>query len=114
MPSDPEKSGDTILFLHQALNGGIINSADLARRMAELIFGAMEPDSALADHQPFAIEDQGDAWRVTTNPAAPPPRERLTPWEIIIKKRDARIVTLGRKERWPITPEMLRPTGESA
>jgi hypothetical protein len=101
-----------LLLLNEINRGGVINSPDLARKMAELIQEDTEGSAAVERSRPYSVEDVGTAWHVKANPTAIGDWEDESPWEIIIQKRDARVLSLGRSIRPKLSlSSLLRPGG---
>lgn len=110
MIHDYEGTGVLGLMIN-ARRGGVINSADLAIRMAELILEGMEGPDSVARSRPFSVEDTGEIWHVWGCPESAHEEEdgRVAPWSVRISKFNAAVTWLGRLKRMKISKEMLRP-----
>jgi hypothetical protein len=104
-------ANELFMMLNAYPRGGVIYSAKLAVKLAELVLEDVEGAFAVERSRPFSAEDLGEAWHVRANPAATG-EEGETPWEIIIQKLDAKILVFGRSKPMTITKEMLQPGGE--
>ncbi len=107
---DYDSAGALALMIH-ARGGGVVNSAALAIRMAELILEGMEGPESVARSRPFSAEDTGKIWHVRGCPESAQEDEDGTvlPWSIRIARFNAAVTWLGRRRTMKITKEMLRP-----
>jgi hypothetical protein len=91
---------ETILMIIEAVEGGLINSADMALKLAELIFENRMEKSDVELQYPFRVTDQGDSWlvqgslnieRLVVGPGAV---------RVVIRKRDAKIMSFSQDRKF--------------
>jgi hypothetical protein len=95
----------TTMLLHSALNRGVVNNADLALKIAELLVANAYGPEQLERQRPLSVEEQDDAWVVTGNYNKDRKIEGWGPARVAIKKRDAQITDLEVPYILPVPPE---------
>ena len=83
----------------QGFIGGVVNTADAASRLAQVILGRLIDQRRLARCLPLQVQDRGDRWFLSGSGEDRPPECRIE-----IDKLDARVLSLG----VPTPPEILR------
>ena len=111
MTDDLEPEDWFVLEMHQFGNGGVINSTDLAQKLAELVLEDIEGADEVKRARPWTVVDLGKVWHVKANPEAKGKDKHTAAWAIKIQKRDAKVLWFGRTQRHPVTPDMLKPPG---
>lgn len=92
---------EVLLILNEYGTGGIINTPEMARTFAELVLRnrseLFKEEDEFARQLPLVVEDRGDIWFV--HGSATDERVigdlRFGRWGILIKKRDAKVLSIG-------------------
>ena len=111
-----DENGDKLgyfLHLQEILNGGVISTADVAVKMAELVVAHLYGEDEVTRQRPFEAKDEGDHWHVEGSWN----RDRRTEGEgaakIWIRKRDAKIMDMTMAAVMHISPEVRRILDEA-
>ncbi len=105
----PNKAFDDIyLMVRQGENGGIVDSCEMARDLAELILRYSKSHTA-SQQLPLHVEDRGESWFVqgSLNPELKKPG--WGPFEIEIRKRDAAITNMVQHYNYQDMPSTNPP-----
>jgi len=62
MAQAPVTQSGIEIALHEAIHGGIVNTADLARKLAALYIASAYGDEALARQGPLNVSELDDSW----------------------------------------------------
>lgn len=82
----------------QGFIGGVVNTADAASRLAQVILGRLVGQRRLERCLPLQVQDRGDRWSLSGSGGDPPSECRIE-----INKLDAAVLSLG----VPTPPEIL-------
>jgi hypothetical protein len=86
----PNPDSDLHMAVTELFDGGIVNNADIASRIAHLILEHLIGSTALSANMPLRVTDRGDKWLIRGNRAASP--AVLGSCDLEIRKRDAEVV----------------------
>jgi hypothetical protein len=78
--------------LQAALNGGVVNNAQLALRIAELLCANAYGEDSLERQKPLSVSDLTDRWVITGSYNKGSSREGEGPLVISIMKRDGQVL----------------------
>jgi hypothetical protein len=110
MPEDRDNEATWHVDAISWLKGGIIGSAEMALRFAELVLEHTQGTDELVKQRPLTVTDQGDTWRIDGRFQPAGGELELTPgsWRMIVKKNDAQIIDLGIPVTLKLSPEVQR------
>jgi len=94
----PEYSDDDAKWhvdLISWLKDGIIGTADVALKFAEIVLEYTQGKAELEKQRPLTAFDQGDTWRIQGSWNANGNEAFGGPWRMICRKRDAQILDIG-------------------
>jgi hypothetical protein len=77
------------------MKGGVLGSADVARRFAELILEYTQDAEMLEQQRPLTVEDRGDTWFILGSWNRDKVQPGFGPFQMTVKKRDAQVLDLG-------------------
>lgn len=105
MPTDAPKPSP-IMFLHHVINGGIVNNAEMALKIATIILENHYRASAVERQKPLSIRDLSDRWVIEGNAdrARKPYDDGIA--RIVIFKEDGRILDAAIPTTFPAPPEL--------
>jgi len=98
----------TIIALHGAASGGIINNAEIAIKIAELILENNQGREELELQKPLIAEDRGDGWFVHGSYNHDKKKMGKASWHIYIRKSDAQVTSMFHDYRFPDPPEDVK------
>ena len=89
-------TNDTSQFDHamQAINGDMIDDAETARELAEVLIRRRYGEDILKIQQPLTVRDSEGFWIVDGSPNAFEPKTGLGPVYVQLKKIDASVTAL--------------------
>jgi hypothetical protein len=79
----------------ELFQGGVIGTAEIARRFGELVLEHTQSKSGLQAQLPLTVEDQGDAWLVRGSRNRDHSQEGAGPFRMVVKKRDAQVIDVA-------------------
>ena len=79
----------------ELLKGGVLGSADVARRFAELVLEYTQDREMLERQQPLTVEDRGDTWLIRGSHKPQSGQPGFGPFKMTVRKRDAQVLDLG-------------------
>jgi hypothetical protein len=92
-----EFNGDsTLLFLHNAIHGPIVNSPEMACDIGRLVFARLYGETKMKREEPFRYRDDGDTWTVAGSYQPPDLPDGTGVWFIKIKKSNAEVLKVAR------------------
>jgi len=92
-----EFNGDsTLLFLHNAIHGVIVNSPEMACDIGRLVFARLYGEAKMKREEPFRYRDGGDTWTVAGSYQPPDLPDGTGVWFIKIKKSNAEVLKIWR------------------
>lgn len=97
------------------LKGGIIGTAEMALKFAEILLEHTQGKAELENQQPLLVKDQGDTWRIVGSWKPDAGELELThgPWRMVCKKHDAQILDIGSPAVVKLSPEVVRRVEEA-
>jgi len=92
-----EFNGDsTLLFLHNAIHGPIVNSPEMACDIGRLVFARLYGKAKMKREEPFRYRDGGDTWTVAGSYQPPDLPDGTGVWFIKIKKSNSEVLKVAR------------------
>jgi NTF2 fold immunity protein len=90
------------------LKGGIIGTAEVALKFAEIVLEYTQGKEELEEQRPLIVKDQGTTWRVegSWNPDAREMELAKGRWRMVVKKHDAQIIDIGTPAFVKLSPEV--------
>lgn len=105
MPSDAPKPSP-IMFLHHVINGGIVNNAEMALKIATIILENHYGADAAERQKPLSVRDLSDRWVIEGNANRPrKPYDRGIA-RVEILKEDGRVLDAAIPTTFPAPPEL--------
>lgn len=92
-PRQPGSSG--MVWLTNVVRGGMVPTADVACRIAEIFLEAHYGKAQVERQRPLVAIDKGDYWRVDGNRPLTGKQEGLGPFFASIKKYDGAVTDFG-------------------
>lgn len=94
------------VVLHDIARGGIVNKPELALRISELLIADIYGEDELEMQQPLEVEEKDDRWLITGSHNRNGEVDGLGPAEVIISKKDGRIINISIPRILKIPPEV--------
>lgn len=88
----PTPDSDLNMAVIALFDGGVVNNANIAARLARLILEPLIGAAELAANLPLRVEDRGDNWAIQGSREAP---GRPGACDLDIRKRDAAVLVSG-------------------
>lgn len=97
---------ETSMLLHDIARGGIVNKPGLALRISELLIADIYGEEELEMQRPLEVEEKDDRWLITGSHNKDREVEGLGPAEVIMSKKDGRILSISMPRILKVPPEV--------
>ena len=94
------------MLLHDIARGGIVNKPGLALRISELLIADIYGEEELEMQRPLEVEEKDDRWLITGSHNKDREVEGLGPAEVIMSKKDGRILSISMPRILKVPPEV--------
>jgi hypothetical protein len=96
----------------ELMRGGVLGSADVAQRFAELVLEYTQDAEMLEQQKPLVVEDCGETWFVLGSWNRDGKQPGFGAFRMTVKKRDAQVLDLGLPAVLPSPGQASGPQSE--
>jgi hypothetical protein len=99
-----EDYAKSTLEMYKRYSGGVVNSADMAVKLAEVLVARFYGQTEVAAQTPFHVTQEGDRWVIEGSQRKDPANPMAGPVTLILSRADAQVIGILKAATLPVPP----------